>query len=106
MFLDLGSNPADGTSLRNFGNPVYPALPVSFGRDIKSRRSLLSGVYAREVKDSTQTCGKCGRAYPVVDSSTLREGQSSIKKYPCIYLRLSTHSIGRREEGIFLIIMM
>ena len=26
-----GSNPAGGTSLRNFGNSVYPALPVSFG---------------------------------------------------------------------------
>ena len=34
-------------SLRNFGNSVYPALPVSFGGDSKSRRSLLSGVYAR-----------------------------------------------------------
>ena len=39
----LGSNPAGGTSLRNFGNSVYPALPVSFGGDTKSRRSLLSG---------------------------------------------------------------
>ena len=26
-----GSNPATVTSLRNFGNSVYPALPVSFG---------------------------------------------------------------------------
>ena len=50
-----GSNPATVTSLRNFGNSVYPALPVSFGGDTKSRRSLLSGVYARggEVKDPT-----------------------------------------------------
>ncbi len=30
-----GSNPAAGTSLQNFGNPVYPALPVSFGGDNK-----------------------------------------------------------------------
>ena len=30
------------TSLRNFVNSVYPALPVSFGGDTKSRRSLLS----------------------------------------------------------------
>ena len=37
-------NPAGGTSLRNFGNSVYPALPVSFGGYTKSRRSLLSGV--------------------------------------------------------------
>ena len=35
-----GLNPAAATSLRNFGNSVYPALPVSFGGDTKSRRSL------------------------------------------------------------------
>ena len=39
--LVLGSNPAAATSLRNFGNSVYPALPVSFGGDTKSHRSLL-----------------------------------------------------------------
>ena len=27
----LGSNPADGTSLRYFRNSFYPTLPVSFG---------------------------------------------------------------------------
>ena len=27
----LGSNPAAAHSLRNCGNSVYPALPVSFG---------------------------------------------------------------------------
>ena len=39
----LGWNPAGGTSLRNFGNSVYTALPVtvSFGGDTKSRWSLL-----------------------------------------------------------------
>ena len=40
----LSSNHAAATLLRNFGNSVYPALPVSFGGDNKSRRSLLSGV--------------------------------------------------------------
>ena len=30
-----GSNAAAVTSLRNFGNSVYPALPVSFGGDTK-----------------------------------------------------------------------
>ena len=30
-----GSNPATVTSLRNFGNSGYPALPVSFGGDTK-----------------------------------------------------------------------
>ena len=46
----LGSNPVAGTSLRNFGNSVYSALPVSFGGDAKSHQSFLSGVYARGSK--------------------------------------------------------
>ena len=51
-----GSNPATATySLRNFGNSVYPALPVSFGGDTKSCRSLLSGVYASGNKISHQS---------------------------------------------------
>ena len=54
----LGSDSAGGTSLQNFGNSVYPALPVSFGGDTKSRRSLLSGVYARGSKRPC-TGGKC-----------------------------------------------
>ena len=44
--------------LGNFGNLLYPTLPVSFGRDTKSRRSLLSGVYARGSKRS-HAGGKC-----------------------------------------------
>ena len=51
----LGSNPAAATPFRNFGNSVYPALPVSFSGDTKSRRSLLSGVYARGSKRSHQS---------------------------------------------------
>ena len=51
----LGSNPAAATSLRTFGNSVYPALPLSFGGYTKSRRSLLSGVYARGSKRSHQS---------------------------------------------------
>ena len=39
----------------HFGNSVYPALPVSFGGDSKSRRSLLSGVYASRSKRSHQS---------------------------------------------------
>ena len=51
-----GSNPtAENFSLRNFGNSVYPALPVSFGGDTKRRRSLLSGVYARGSKRPHQS---------------------------------------------------
>ena len=51
----LGSNPSAATSRRNFSNSVYPALPVSFGGDTKSRRSLLSGVYTRGSKGSHQS---------------------------------------------------
>ena len=32
--------------LRNFISSIHPTLPVSFGRDTKSRWSLLPGVYA------------------------------------------------------------
>ena len=35
-----GSNPTEANG--NFGNFLYPTLPVSFGRDTKSRWSLLS----------------------------------------------------------------
>ena len=46
-FNSIQFNHATATSLRNFGNSVYPALPVSFGGDTKSSRPLLSGVYGR-----------------------------------------------------------
>ena len=39
----------------NFGNFLYPTLPVSFGRDTKSRWSFLYGVYARGSKRSHQS---------------------------------------------------
>ena len=62
-----GSNPtAEYFSLRNFGNSVYPALPVSFGGDTKSRRSLLSGGYARGSKRPHQSALEC---VTVVDST-------------------------------------
>ena len=53
----LGSNPAGGSSLGNFGNSVYPALPASFLGDTKSRRTLLSDVYARGSKIKYHTQG-------------------------------------------------
>ena len=53
--LIQGSNPAAATnSLRNFG--FNPALPVSFGGDNESSRSLLPGVYARGSKISPPKC--------------------------------------------------
>ena len=88
-----GSNPATVTSLRNFGNSVYRALPVSFGGDTKSRRSLLSGVYARGSKRSHQSALEC----VTVDSTThskLPDPQSAImrrKTLPCT-------CIGRRRR--------
>ena len=51
--------PQRKTSLRNFGNSIYPALPVSFGGDTQSRGSLLSGVYARGSKISRQSALEC-----------------------------------------------
>ena len=45
----LGSNPAAATSLRNFGNSVYPALTVPSEDTLKSVGSFCP-VYAREVK--------------------------------------------------------
>ena len=54
----LGSNPAGSTFFRNFDNSVYLTLPMSVVGDTKSRRSLLSGVYAREIKRS-HTGGQC-----------------------------------------------
>ena len=58
----LSSDPAVETLLRNFGNSVYPTLPVSFRWNTKSRRALLSGVYDSmpgEVKDPTNLHWKC-----------------------------------------------
>ena len=57
--------------LQNLGNFFTPHLPVSFGRDTKSRWSLLSGVYARGSKRSP-TGGKCVTCSGLTNS---REGQ-------------------------------
>ena len=89
--------PLRTTSLRNFGNSVYPALPVSFGGDTKSRRPLLSGVYASGSKISHQSAREC---VTVVDSTTcskLPDLQSAIirrKTLPCT-------CIGRRRSYVY-----
>ena len=71
-------------SLRNFGNSVYPALPVSFGGDSNSHRSLLSGVYARRSKISHQSALEC---IPAVDSTahskSPRSASMRLKTLPC-----------------------
>ena len=74
------SNPATVTSLRNFGNSVYPALPVSFGGDTKSRRSLLSGVYARGSKRSHQSALECVTDVDSTTHSKLPDLQSAIMR--------------------------
>ena len=85
-----GSNPATVTSLRNFGNSVYPALPVSFGGDTKSRRSLLSGVYARGSKRSHQSALECvttncrGLHAPTLNSPTPRVRLCGGKRCPAL----------------------
>ena len=52
---DQGSSPP---AFRNLRNLVHSTLPMSFGRDTKSRWSLLPGVYARGSKRS-HPGGKC-----------------------------------------------
>ena len=68
-----GSNPATVTSLRNFGNSVYPALPVSFGGDTKIKAVgpfyLVSMANARGSKRSHQSALECVPV-TVVDSTT------------------------------------
>ena len=85
-----GSNPtAAAYSLWNFGNSVYPALPVSFGGDTKSRWSLLilSGVYARGTKRSHQSALECvtcrGLPYPLLDTSSWTTLEISLKTFVC-----------------------
>ena len=66
----MGSNRAGAASLRNFGNSVYPTLPVPFGRDTKRCMSLVSGVYARGSKTS-HTGGECVTCRGLHDSEII-----------------------------------
>ena len=83
--LQFGLNPAVATSLRNICNSGYPALPVSFGGDTKSRQSFLSGVYARGSKRPLQSALEC---VTVVDATThsklLRPHHCGIGELLCI----------------------
>ena len=89
----MGSNPAAATSLRNFSNSAYPALPVSFGGDTRSRWSLLSGVYARGSKRSHQSALEmCNLSW----TPPLLEKDNS-KNNP-VYNTQVVHSIGRKES--------
>ena len=55
--------------LRNFGNTIYPTLPVSFGGDTKLKADgPLYLSIPGEVKDPTQVIN----VSPVVDSTTMK----------------------------------
>ncbi len=89
-----GSNPTADNFASELWQFRFPALPVYFGGDTKSRRSILSGVYARGSKRSHQAALEC---VTVVDSTThskLPDLQSAImrrKTLPCT-------CIGRRRR--------
>ena len=73
----------DGKTFR-FGNSVYAALPVSFGGDTKSRRSLLSGVYARGSKRPLQYALECVTVVDSTAHSKLPQSASMrLKTLPC-----------------------
>ena len=55
----MGSNPNADNFASELWQFRFPALPVSFGGNSKSRRSLLSGVYARGSKRSHQSALEC-----------------------------------------------
>ena len=78
-----GSKPHVATSLRNVGNSVYPALPVSFGGDTKSRRSLLSGAYARRSKISHSPHWNVQLSW----TPPLLEKDNSINNHTCVILK-------------------
>ena len=76
-------------SLRNFGNFVCLALPVSFGRDSKSRRSLLSGVYARGSKRSHQSALEmCNLSW--IPHSSLEKDNSLNHSWATLEISLAT----------------
>ena len=72
----LASNTAAATLLRNFGESVYPALPVYFGGDTKSRWSLLCGVYARGSKRTHQSALEMYNFLWTPDDSSLEKDNS------------------------------
>ena len=82
-----------GSFALGIGNSVYPTLPLPFGGDTNSCRSLLSGVYARGSKRSHQFALEC---VTVVDSTT----HSKLPDLQSVILprkTLSCTCIGRRK---------
>ena len=69
----LSSNPAAATSLRNFGNSLYPALLCLSEETLRTVGPVYLVSMPGEVKDPTSPHWKC---VTVVDSTTLlRQGQ-------------------------------
>ena len=88
------SNPTSVKTFR-FGTlaiPFTPSLPVSFGGDTNSRRSLLSGVYARGSKIYHQSALEC---VTVVDSCS-----HSKKKQKCVYAAKRCPALNKEEEEV------
>ena len=96
------------SSLRNFANSVYPAFPTSFGWDTKSRRSLLSGVYARGSNISHQSAleyvtfvdstfhSKLSQSVYNMQLKTLPCPEKEEDNIPCII-----HSIMNKDSSIY-----
>ena len=88
----LCSNPAAATSLRNFDNSVYPALPVSFGGDTKTVGPFYLVSIPGEVKYSTQGVN----VQPVVDCT--RVGVNSAPELDFLANSKSNSGIGIELE--------
>ena len=89
--VDRSSKPPTGTVVSKHGQFLHPSLSVIFGRDTKSRWSLLPGVYFRGRK--THHKGKLKKS--TVDSLTLDKENSNKHK-----LDLTTHvELIRRCSG-------
>ena len=73
-----------GNFALEFGNSVYPTFPVSFGGDTNSRRSLLSGVYARGSKRSHQSALF---EYFTVSEGYVTQFKSSFCQYSIVILK-------------------
>ena len=87
------------------GNFLYPTFPVSFGRDTKSRWSLLSGVYARGSKRSHQSALEmCNLSW--TPPPTLRDHTSSwttleisLKTFVCYPVNMMCSKSNQKSLG-------
>ena len=76
----------------------HPALPVSFGGDNKSRRSLLSDLYARGSKISHTGGGGGKRSLYLSWTPPLSEKDNYIKITMCLILRFECSQYRRKTK--------